>query len=344
MATLASRVRAVCNLGTLRHCYAGLPVQRPDQKLMEDPAFLAESLRSGRFLCFDSLRLKVDRFTGSPLWITAEQVESLCVATDQPSVLSNAIMLGSADSSWRFGVDVPGSAQHVADNTRFVDLRQFAARADPDESAVAGQARNLLHWHGGARFCGKCGGETSVAKAGWSRVCMGCAVEHFPRLDSVAIAAVLSPDGEQCLLGRQRSWPAGMYSCLAGFVDPGETFEAAVRREVFEEAGIRTGPVFYHSSQPWPNGPSPQVMVGTMAIAEHTDIQLNEDELEEARWFDRQMVAAAVSAASDPKQLAAYMRFGGAEKEGGPTVPLWLPPPMTIAHQLIKAWTVEMQD
>ena len=117
--------------------------------------------------------------------------------------------------------------------------------------------------------CGACGAPTAAAKAGWKRVCSGCGLQHFPRTDPVVIAAVLSPDGQRCLIGRQHSWPPNRFSCLAGFCDPGETLESAVRREVYEEAGVRIGDdCFYHSSQPWPNGPGSQLMLGCLAVAE----------------------------------------------------------------------------
>src|SRR5690606_35678132 len=129
------------------------------------------------------------------------------------------------------------------------------------ELGAAAEARSLVHWHRSHRFCALCGALSKMANAGWRRDCPQCGAAHFPRTDPVAI--MLAVDGERCLLGRQPRFAPGMYSCLAGFVEPGETLEDAVRREIFEEAGIRIGRVRYLASQPWPMPSS--LMVGFFA-------------------------------------------------------------------------------
>jgi len=153
------------------------------------------------------------------------------------------------------------------------------------QGALLAYARGMLTWHRRHRFCGSCGGATDSAEAGFLRVCRNpeCQHHHFPRTDPAVIMLVV--DGERCLLGRQARWPAGMYSTLAGFVEPGETLEEAVAREVKEESGVSVRRVRYHSSQPWPFPTS--LMLGFYAEAASHDIAVNGDELEDARWFER---------------------------------------------------------
>ncbi len=167
-------------------------------------------------------------------------------------------------------------------NGEFAGLRLLAIRLDGDQAALAAYARALDLWHAAHRFCGRCGGSTENRAGGFRRRCANpdCATEHFPRLDPAVI--VIVGDGDRCLLGRQPNWPARRYSTLAGFVEPGESLEEAVRREVREEAGVELGALRYHSSQPWPFPSS--LMLGFTARAASTGIALG-DELEDARWF-----------------------------------------------------------
>jgi NAD+ diphosphatase len=167
----------------------------------------------------------------------------------------------------------------------FQDLRSIAATLPAEQAGLAAYARGILHWHARQRHCGVCGAPTAAREGGHCRVCRSesCATQHFPRTDPAII--VLVRDGERCLLGRQRRWPAGMYSALAGFVEPGETIEQAVAREVEEEAGVLVEDVRYFRSQPWPYPSS--LMIGFTARAVRTDIALGDDELEDARWVSR---------------------------------------------------------
>jgi NAD+ diphosphatase len=150
------------------------------------------------------------------------------------------------------------------------------------ELSILAQARSLLHWHESHKFCAKCGGQSLMVDAGYRRHCPACGADHFPRTDPVVIMAVRHRS--KVLLGRQASWPPGMFSALAGFMEPGETIEAAVRREVFEEAGIVVGDVSYVQSQPWPFPSS--LMIGMIGEAKTTDIIVDPAELETARWFE----------------------------------------------------------
>ena len=197
-----------------------------------------------------------------------------------------------------------------------LDLRAIAVqgRVPPDELGILAEAKALLHWHGRHRFCANCGAPTATACSGFRRDCAACGAQHFPRTDPVAIMLVAR--GERCLLGRQSRFVAGMYSCLAGFVEPGETVEAAVRRETFEEAGVRIGDVQYVASQPWPFPAN--LMIGCRAEALSDEIVVDRSELEDARWFARDEVAAML-AGTHPNGLRG-------------------PVPMAIAHHLMRGW------
>lgn len=173
----------------------------------------------------------------------------------------------------------------------FHELRGVMTRLDASEAALAATARALLHWHRSHGFCATCGSASTLAMAGWQRSCPACGAQHFPRTDPVVI--MLVTHGNRALLGRSPGWPEGMYSCLAGFVEPGETIEAAVRREVFEEAGIRVGAVRYLASQPWPFPAS--LMIGCAAEALTDSITRDPAELEDAIWLNREDALAALS-------------------------------------------------
>lgn len=183
-----------------------------------------------------------------------------------------------------------------------------------DDLGIYGMARSLVDWHARHRFCAQCGAPTRLAKGGWQRDCGACNAQHFPRVDPVTI--MLVEHGGNLLLGRQPRFPAGFYSALAGFVEPGETIEGAVAREVLEEAGVTVREVSYVASQPWPF-PS-QLMVGCHAFANEADLTIDRTELEDARWFTRAEVLDAMTGA-----------------EGAAFTP---PPPQAIAHQLVKWW------
>jgi NAD+ diphosphatase len=172
----------------------------------------------------------------------------------------------------------------------FHDLRYLGTVLPADEANLVAHARALVLWHASQVFCGVCGSSARPEAAGNSRVCLNddCRREIFPRVDPAII--VLVANGDRCLLGRQISWPEGRYSTIAGFVEPGESLEDAVRREVYEETNIRVGKVSYHSSQPWPFPSS--LMLGFMAEALSRDIHLNDGELEDAQWFSRKELAS----------------------------------------------------
>ncbi len=185
-----------------------------------------------------------------------------------------------------FGAFLDPSKQHhprMPSAAHFAELRAVMTTLSPRDAEMAATARAVLGWHDSHRFCSACGAQSMAADAGWRRVCPACDTSHFPRTDPVVIMLIVS--GDNVLLGRSPGWPEGMYSLLAGFVEPGETIEAAVRREVFEESGIRVGDVTYLASQPWAFPMS--LMIGCYGTATTTDITLDPTELEDARWVSR---------------------------------------------------------
>ena len=173
--------------------------------------------------------------------------------------------------------------EQVPRQVKFVDLRSVAGALDPIDASIAATAKALLAWHSTHAFCARCGAPTQIENGGWRRACRACGGTHFPRTDPVVIMLIVRAD--QVLLGRQSSWPSGIHSLLAGFMEPGETIEDAVRRETKEESGIEVGRVGYIGCQPWPY-PS-NLMLGCVGLAESRDITVDTDELENAQWIDR---------------------------------------------------------
>ena len=196
----------------------------------------------------------------------------------QPEMgLGEAIYLGED----QFGH--PWFAQEKLTENAMSPIRPLITESDvlPEHLSIVAHARSMLHWHSKHGFCANCGAKTTMADAGYRRHCAVCKIDHFPRTDPVAIMAVRH--GDKILLGRQKAWAPGMFSALAGFMEPGETIEQCVAREVFEESGIRVGKITYVTSQPWPFPTN--LMIGCIAEATSTEIKVDEKELELARWF-----------------------------------------------------------
>jgi NAD+ diphosphatase len=221
-----------------------------------------------------------------------------------------------------FAVDLEGAEHPSAGGLSsmggaFEGLRGLAPRLAPEEAAIAAQAKAVFEWRRRHRFCSACGQPSAVADAGWKRVCPACKTEHFPRTDPVVIMLAIQDQGHapRCLLGRQALWPPGMFSTLAGFMEPGESIEEACARELFEEAALEALAVRYHSSQPWPY-PS-NLMIGLIAEVAVGDGRADQNELEAVRWFTK-------------SEALALLR--------GETPDLFAPPPFAIAHHLIKSW------
>jgi NAD+ diphosphatase len=232
---------------------------------------------------------------------------------------TETIFLGHLDGAGRFGFGIaPAAAEALKARDDFLvtDLRSIAVQGlvDAEHLPPIAEAKAVLHWHACHRFCPNCGTATLVVDGGWRRDCPNCKTQHFPRTDPVVIMLII--EGERCLLGRSPRFAPTMWSCLAGFIEPGESIEDAVHRETREEAGISCGRVTYFRSQPWPFPTS--LMIGCHAEALSRDIVVDREELEDARWFNKDEIVAML------------MRR---HPDG-----LTTPPPVAIAHHIIRAW------
>ncbi|WP_170134928.1 NAD(+) diphosphatase [Acuticoccus kandeliae] len=272
-----------------------------------DESAFVDSMRTdrrGRALLFAG-DLLVAGEAGASVIFSRPEAEAL--GADWPA----AVFLGVDSEGPLFAAPIPepgpGYTLH--------NLRQLAidGQVTPDVLGAIAQGRSILGWHATHGFCANCGQPTTVGAAGMRRDCPSCGASHFPRTDPVVI--MLAIDGERCLLGRQRRFVEGTYSCLAGFMEHGETIEAAVRREIWEEAGVRTRRVSYYASQPWPFPSS--LMIGCFAEAISTDIDPRDRELEDVRWFDRADILPML-ARTHPTYSA--------------------PPGVAIAHHLLRAY------
>lgn len=190
----------------------------------------------------------------------------------------------------------------LPEDHRFADLRAVMAQLSPRHAELAATAKAIQGWHDTHGFCAKCGSRSDLSQAGWQRTCPACGAQHFPRTDPVVI--MLITRGNSLLIGRNAAWPQGMFSLLAGFIEPGETIEAAVRREVMEEAGVVVGPVAYLASQPWPFPAS--LMIGCRGEASAEAITIDPAELEEALWISREEMMAVM--AGDHPRIKASRR------------------------------------
>lgn len=265
---------------TSHNIFAGAFVDRNGHR-REDPEWLAEMLQSddARFVpvwgdkCLAS---------GDPLRAVLLRREQ----TEPHSHQDATIFLGMYRDKPAFALRIDGAGEPpFADAGDYHDLRYLGSMLSADDANLVAHARALVIWHGMQKYCGSCGSSSRAEAGGNSRVCLSddCGTRTFPRVDPAII--VIVENGNQCLLGRQQNWPEGRYSTIAGFVEPGESLEDAVRREVFEETNIRVSGVQYHSSQPWPFPSS--LMLGFKAYASSSDIRLNDGELEDAQWFTR---------------------------------------------------------
>jgi len=243
---------------------------------------------------------------------TPDEAQALAPNTEQ-------VFLGLLDGAARFGAGISqASAEALKERSDLfvIDLRSIAIQGlvTPEHLPPLAEAKAMLHWHARHRHCSNCGARTDLVDAGWKRACPACKVEHFPRTDPVAI--MLAVRGDRGLLGRSGRFAATMWSCLAGFVEPGESLEDAVRRETLEEAGIKCGRVKYLYSQPWPFPTS--LMNGCIAEALNDDIKMDANELVDCRWFTKDECAAMLTR-THPDGLTC-------------------PPPVAIAHHIIRTW------
>jgi len=293
--------------------FAGSPLHRENLRRRERAWLEAqEQSPDSRYLPLWRLQPLLKRGDERALaWAKREFFEDL-------DPVPEAVLLGTAAGVAHFAIDVsavekPDDEFGIADVASFEELRATIAQIPAGDAAIAAQARVLVDWHARHGHCAVCGGHTRSVQGGANRICFDCQAEHFPRTDPVAIAVITR--GDRCLLGRGPGWPETMYSALAGFVEAGESLEEAVRREVWEESQVVVGAVRYVCSQPWPFPSS--LMIGCIGEAESEEITVDLAELEDARWFTRDALRAALE---------------------GRREDLVVPPPFAIAHQLIRAW------
>lgn len=279
---------------------------------------------------------------GKPLIDRTRPAHLMRVAMDHPALVDAPeppIFLGREDGAPRFAhalsawtpadVDTaalgafldPTEQHHPAfgPDEVFAELRRVMTWLDARDAELAATAKAVFGWHESHRFCAKCGAASDITQGGWQRTCPACGAHHFPRTDPVVI--MLITHGNSVLMGRSPGWPEGMFSLLAGFVEPGETLEAAVRREVFEEAGIRVGAVSYLASQPWPFPAS--LMFGCQGVAISQDITIDPQEIEAALWINREDMLI-IHAGEHPTILPA--------RKGA------------IAHFLLENWLADTLD
>ena len=276
--------------------YTGMALDRADH-LRRDADWLATRLagRESRFVPVWRARNLI-RSAEDPraVWLEGAAASALRAQA------SETVFLGLAGEIAYFALDLsameePEAAPELADGGAprgiFLDLRAVGPLVERGEGAILAYARGLVHWHQRHRFCGVCGEATASTQGGHVRRCgdEDCGSLHFPRTDPAVI--MLIHDGERCVLGRQKIWPNGMHSTLAGFVEPGESLEEAVAREVMEEVGLELGEIDYHSSQPWPFPAS--LMLGFHATCRHGPLRINEDELAAAGWYSRDDLKAS---------------------------------------------------
>jgi NAD+ diphosphatase len=283
-----------------RNIFAGPYLDRAAH-LRQDPAWFAAALadeRSRAIPVWNSRSLIAEGDTPRAVYLELSRIP--------PERLNGTdlILLGRFGDTSFFAYEIESiDPPRVPPGTRFEDLRLVASLLPIDEAGLLGYARAIISWRRRHRFCGTCGAKTVAAKSGHVLVCSdpSCRHEQFPRIDPAII--VLVSDGERALLGRQASWPIGRYSTIAGFVEPGESLEDAVAREVLEETGIEVERIEYHSSQPWPFPAS--LMLGFTAHARTTEVHLRDQELEDARWFSRADIAST-GALLPPRQSISF--------------------------------------
>jgi NAD+ diphosphatase len=291
--------------------YAGNTIDRRSEERSDDSAREALADPSTRLMLFRGGRIHLKTGAGGfdPFFAVAE-----CAGLS--AKLEEAVLLGWTTAGPVVAAPAGIDPEALPEGIKAIDYRSVTTQGllDPEASGALAQGGALLAWHATHRFCGRCGQETVIRAGGYKRVCDSCKAEHFPRTDPVAI--MLAVTRTHCLMGRSPHFPPGMYSCLAGFIEPGETIEDAVRRETFEEAGIRLGRVAYHASQPWPFPYS--LMIGCFGEALNEEIVADKTELEDVRWFSRAEVAEIIA---------------GRSPEG-----IKVPPRAAIANLLIRAW------
>ena len=301
--------------------FSGNPLNRAGEKRI-DSNWIESKRRDASSLIFPMWRLQ-------PFLLGSEKAAPpLAIGLVQPEIadafgLDDAIciFLGLDGDRAMFVLDIsetsnPTKTGPLAGLGHFRDARVAGSIVSMRDAALIAQAKALIDWHQRHGFCPKCGTPTKFMDAGYRRLCEQCKAEHFPRVDPVVI--MLATHGEACLVGRGKIFPAGMFSALAGFIEPGETIEEAVRRELMEEASVKVDEVTYYATQPWPFPSS--LMIGCFANAVSRDVKADETELAEVRWIERSVARELI--------------------EGRSVDGIMVPPPIAIAHHLIRTWAL----
>ncbi len=294
--------------------FAGNMLDRQAEYRGEDSIEKALAIEGTHIFAFsgNKLILKHDDRVLDPLFSAYE-------LSDMQPDFDNAVLLGYKENGEpRIAVPVGIAADDLASHFKPADARALYRDAllEGEILGEVAQAVSLMAWNAANRFCGKCGAATEPKIGGYKRVCTACDHMMFPRTDPVVIMLTVDVEKDICLLGRSHHFQEGMYSCLAGFVEPGETMEHAVRRETFEEAGIETGRVRYHASQPWPMPHT--LMIGCYAEATSSEIVIDRQEMADVRWFTRAEVTEMLDA--------------------GPESQFFAPHPGAIAYRLMRDW------
>jgi NAD+ diphosphatase len=306
-------------LEAFMNTFAGNPLDRASDR-RSDPDWIARQLASA-----EALACAV--WNGQPFVEPAKDggLQLAYLPAKMAAELSEGperlLFMGLWKATAVFAVDMEGQSNPADGGPlqgmgRFEDLRRIALKLPPTDAAIVATAKAMFEWRRRHRHCAVCGAPTQAVDGGWKRQCPACEAEHFPRTDPVVI--MLPYHGDRCMLGRQEVWPKGMFSALAGFLEPGENIEEACARELAEEAGLRARKVRYHSTQPWPYPNS--LMIGLIAEVEDDEGAPDQTELSEVRWFTR----------DEARDLIAGRIEG-----------TFAPQPMAIAHQLIRAWVEE---
>ena len=304
-------------LDAFQNTFAGNPLDRASDR-RSNAEWLAQQLASS-----DSLGIAM--WNGRPLgekggggmqiaYLPAKLVGEIAGGAER------LLFMGLWNETAIFAVDLEGPNDPAAGPLEglgeFKDLRTIALQLPAPDAAILATAKSMFEWRRRHGHCAVCGQPSEARDGGWKRQCPACEAEHFPRTDPVVI--MLAYHGDRCMLGRQEAWPKGMFSALAGFLEPGESIEEACARELAEEAGLRTRKVRYHSTQPWPYPSS--LMIGLIAEVEDDEGTPDQTELSEVRWFTRDEAR----------------RLLRGEIEG-----TFCPQPLAIAHQLLRAWAEE---